>query len=1207
MLGHYWSVAFTLLILLSLVGGQKTQTLTQLMGSIQGSIVTPAQSFVWTISPSAPSTTIQLVFESVSIQAAELRIADSSKQSSGIYLWNCAQCGSSIPPPIYSSTSSVTITMVGVGGIAFLPSAFSLKYVAFPVNYVNIPSNISINLNMGNSEIRPFSSSGRIPPNSIQTWRINQNTKSLLTFMISGFSLMNSCEDSLEIYDNWNINKATVLYSGCNTRLYQPWIYSATGMALVVFKTGASVSTSDFLISYFAKVPLFHCGSFLDPSLLTGASMIVSDGSGEGNLMRRGETCNWNISPLVSGSVSLILSEVSLMFGSSVIIYDSNEPKGTILWNGDGATTTIPPIITSSKKSLFISYASSTSNPVIYKGFYGDFYSNFLGSIGSGRTNSSLMMSSLIDLVPPGDGNQYTTGVNYSWIIQPPVGSMIFTFSELKLANPGDSLVLYDGLEPLDNRLLGIYSGLSLPPTQWFETTEDAALLVYRSASNQNAIGNFKLSYYSDGPNYHCGFIRNPAVMTMSSWTITDGSHSAEGVYPDQHCEWNIQPPNSKGIYIFFNRFNLFNGELLIYLKDVTSTTQLYVRISQTSAVPSPIYIPVSTIGIVYQSTSSAYGRGFSLTYYGVEKDTVVRPSLDSFDGRESYYQIVSFPGNNKVDYVSSIAYSLKKSEMMSNTIYSTTNLTWNIVPSNSKGRIYFAITELLLSACVNGQLSFYDSVSTTNLDVTMGNLLYSLCADNNQYKAVMSPYKWIASTSNNAMIQYTTSNATVGNQVENDFEFSYYSDGNNYHCGFINNPMKLTAPSMIFTDGSSTSQAMSPNSRCDWLIQPEIYGNYNSTIRSLDGQTKKESGDFTTVIEFVSCDLKGGELFIYGKKPTNSLRNYTDTSDDILLWSCVGCSIIPRPILIHSMETIYIKFRTLDLPGSLGDGFLAFYWTTTVEDWRSSSASSSEIDNSLVLELPDKVTIDNSINNYTTAYHFVVNTPNVSQFSFLSSNLPQQTQLVNEKEVFDGRSSVSEEFQSLTTKPHSCGMINVPSQPNDGNKLDEMPIVNLFNRNNFYYHLTQSYSNYLSSSIEKKVIKGYSVNSNQNNDYNQNTSSDFHMSPVCKYWFENEGKQAIMISILELDLTKNGRLRIYSGLTGADSLFYDSNHQKAYPTRNITLPCGKGLILIESMATNKSIPDLVDYGIRFNYQLVAHDRGHACEAYCKELVFLFF
>ena len=166
------------------------------------------------------------------------------------------------------------------------------------------------------------------------------------------------------------------------------------------------------------------------------------------------------------------------------------------------------------------------------------YQSNFIGSTGIGSGQTVLSMASAIDINPPGNGFAYTQGNNYSWSVRPPYisGTITFVFSLLQLANTTDVLTIYDGSTLTAPNILARYTGLptgpSTTPHKWITTTQTTATIVFTSIKLRNPVpaatftGNFKVSYTSDGPNYHCGFTTNPASLSASSMTFTDGSPS---------------------------------------------------------------------------------------------------------------------------------------------------------------------------------------------------------------------------------------------------------------------------------------------------------------------------------------------------------------------------------------------------------------------------------------------------------------------------------------------------------------------------------------------------------------------------------------------------------------------------------------------------------------------------------------------------------
>lgn len=335
----------------------------------------------------------------------------------------------------------------------------------------------------------------------------------------------------LQIFDR--LIGGNLIFSGCRASdMPRQWLYSITGSALIVFTTGSRDTAADFSLTYSSSAALYRCGSFSQPNIMTAASMTITDGSGTRNLMRTGEYCSWRLAPdvpLARGvvvessvmptvgtakvTVTLIFYEVSLKYGSSVTVYDGSDSSGSILWICLGASVTVPPILTSSSSSLYIEYKSDTSQAVIYKGFSGDYFANFRGSTSSGRAFSTLAMATAWDIYPPGDRVTATTGIEYTWFVAPLncYGAITFSFQAVNLVAPGASVSLYDGNEATNDSLMASFTGNALP-NLWFTTLSTSAIVKYVATTAESAVNgsNFRLSYYTDGPNYHCGFSLNP-------------------------------------------------------------------------------------------------------------------------------------------------------------------------------------------------------------------------------------------------------------------------------------------------------------------------------------------------------------------------------------------------------------------------------------------------------------------------------------------------------------------------------------------------------------------------------------------------------------------------------------------------------------------------------------------------------------------------
>lgn len=1144
----------------------KTLSLVNLLsGIIAYPIVSPRAIQQWIINPVNPTaSTVQFTFEFMNMRQVELRIYEyvpTNSNGFGDLLYNCVNCGTLLPPSFYSRTGAVTVFVKANSGIGFQESDFRLKYICSPTAITGRLGNLSTKLNAGYGKIRPTRSNNLLPASSYQEWIITQDPGATITFSFATFSLGKASTAVVTIFDSLN-NQGNIIFTGrIDNDRPDFWFYSYTGNALVTVTVGSTDSTADFTLSYYTDMNLYACGAFLQPDVLLDNSFILSDGSKSTQLMRRGERCVWRISPINGDTVSLVFQWVSLKFGSSIMVYDGVDNNAVVLWNGNGATETLPPIITSSSKSLYVDYRSDPSNTVRFLGFLGEFTSNYVGSLGSGRGFTTLGMSSELFITPPGKSIEQPSSSNYTWYIKPQFisGPITFAFNQLSLSS-FDRVVIYDG-PTTGAKVLASFSGLNSrsTPDRWFTTSKSSATV--QSFTSAISTPKFSLAYFADGPHYHCGFTRNPAVLMASSMTITDGSSSAETIYRNQYCEWTISPAESSAVVMFFSRFGVLGGSLKIYIGSVADGT-LFSEISNTLSVPAPLFLPYSTIGISFTTSGALVdGLGFSLTYYGVK-------SSRSFSGNDLMYfyssSLLSWKlGTSLLNArkLESLSHGVKEyatndlSVLEGNTqhdlalsditISPGTNHTW-ILSLASIGGIYFAFTRINFdSDCTNTYLDIYDGTTT------YAPLLKRFCG-----KSLNLPYQWLKTTKNSAILNFVTKEIvdTVGN-----FELSYYSDGDNNHCGFHVNPAILTAPSMIFTDGSSSSILMFSNEACTWHIIPNLL-QVSSTV------TKS----FTIVLEFLECDMRGGQVAVYDGTSSNSN----------LLWQCIDCSSIPRTI-ISSTGRMRVDYFSRSVRGP-GTGFRAVYWTIVDNVWRSNSIG---VEPQIMLELPLNFAMNADTNNQSSAIRLAVSTS-----SAILSFFPKYKSINNmlRSEAVDGR--IDNMFESHATPINTCGIIQ-----NKGKNF-------IFNEE-IYSLPTQDTKTYLHSTASEKQLL-YVQGIYDHTDFNS-ADTRFHAVDTCKYMLDGGSNQAIIFTINSLLTTVNGRLRIFGGVFGNDAVIYDSNKAPVLTTgtlQGVTIvvaPCGKALIVLESFATNDSTGS-VDYSMNLNYKVMDGDTGAVCDAYGK-------
>lgn len=619
-----------------------------------------------------PLKRVHFCIDELNINSAELQIYDLEDYQMGrAAVFDCISCGRNIPPMFSTRTGVVIILIKGVIGVTFIQSSFRLTYIAEPASLTNVNTNyanIALNYNMGYAKIFPLTVEDKLPPSSRTTWNIAASSK--ITFSFDTFGAGSAdCRAVLTLYDG-PTDKSPVIFNGSiSDGLPSDWRYSTTGRVLATLKNQPTLSACSFEVSYYADMNLYRCGSLFQPDIVKSKSMILSDGSAISNNMRRGKSCFWRMlagedAPVYNrhyssqqsstgvadetARLTLLFPWVELKTGGAVTVYDNDVADGTVLWQSEGTNTVVPPPLRSTGRSLYIAYTSNSQLSTGFRGFRGEYLTQTVGSRGVGSRIEIYAMSSALDITPPGyscfsKDCVYTSGVNYGYLIKPQSiatnARISFMFSSIDLKAVGDSLTIFDGIDttaPILSRWVGSATPQALP-NQWVNSTGQTAYVEFISlpdSSNSGVFkyGGFKFSYYSDGPNYHCGFSVNPATVLLRSHVFSDGSASAASVFPNQDCQWRVSPVgNSGGITLLFHRMDLNDGgALIVYSEAADGGKEIYTVISNTRAVPAPITVP-HNMYMSYKTTSSVSGKGFLVSYFSSQG---INTQAGSIDGR---------------------------------------------------------------------------------------------------------------------------------------------------------------------------------------------------------------------------------------------------------------------------------------------------------------------------------------------------------------------------------------------------------------------------------------------------------------------------------------------------------------------------------------------------------------------------------------------
>ncbi len=291
--------------------------LSDIAGSISMSVTSSSIRREYTIAPINPrASSIQFIFRSINMQQAEMRIYDSDSVDAGRSIFSCSSCGSILPPPFNSQTGDIYIVVSGVSGVGFEASDFTLQYIGYAMEYCDDLAFVSTSLTMGYGHLSPITVLNTIQADSVQRWIIQQQQNAIITLYFS--SLFNRlsdtiCGSTVSIYDQLEMPRRT-LFSTCveNSSMPLQWFYSFSGIAVVELITLSQPTGAFFEITFVVDTELFQCGSFSQPDILRGRSMILVDGSKSTGYQHRGESCSWLIQPEARAEISLVFSRVSL-------------------------------------------------------------------------------------------------------------------------------------------------------------------------------------------------------------------------------------------------------------------------------------------------------------------------------------------------------------------------------------------------------------------------------------------------------------------------------------------------------------------------------------------------------------------------------------------------------------------------------------------------------------------------------------------------------------------------------------------------------------------------------------------------------------------------------------------------------------------------------------------------------------------------------
>ena len=886
--------------------------------------------------------------------------------------------------------------------------------------------------------------------------------------------------------------------------------------------------------------------------------MTIVDGSKSTNLMRRGEACEWLITPVAGSSVTLLMSWVSLKPGASLVLYDNNEESGVVLWDSTGTFTTVPPPLTSSGDSLYLVYTGNSLLATDYFGFSGDYYSRHDNSKGTGRTQEVYSMSSAIGVtLPDMVSGKYRESFEYSFLLQPLsiVGSIYIIINNINITDCDDTIKIYDGVTntaPLLSALCG-----TATPFQWIEATSGTALLEFSSDADKDRTGNFDFSFFADGPNYHCGFPTNPAVLVAASMSVTDGSASSENIYGSQYCEWIIEPSDSFGLVLYFERLDLGGGGELKVYDGVETTAPTLLDISSVAAVPLLVTSIVSNkLKLVYSSAPQpvrdlSAGLGFSATYFHMNP-------------------AVSGPGSdNIIKLYASSSHSVVLPTPVNSRYAFANNYTFLIDPTRSvNGSLYIQILNVSITQCTDSLL-LYNGQEKTSL------LMEFTCQHDHNNSQLGY---WLEVPEGPVLLDFKsrpdTSNASSSSAfTTSTFDLTYFSEGPSQHCGIRSNPGRLEASSMPFSDGSGYDQQMHGGDYCEWIIESQYDNNKDKDVIS------------NYVIEFSVNDLRGGgQMFIY---------DGASAAAD-LLWFCDSCTAVPRAI-VTSTNVAFIRFyspsnENINDPFVfIGEGFHANYWAIKTSEGVTINTIE---DTSRLMEIPEGFTFESNMlpgANGTAGWVLGISEEMSSMLFAPSYSFVKRT---NFDTVSEDLSYLDYADKPLKRPVASCGLVQ-------SSQLTTLQTPSLTVAAS---QLPGAHVDTVSSSKRLlELLETYDA-SEFNTENMTAESNPVVASSACTYIINTgSSMQSASIWIHDLNTQVNGRIRIFGGMYGYDAELLDDWGASGSAV-SYFLPCGRGTIILESNlnGTELTTETLLDYNFQMSYRLTAGDNGTDCAKYSK-------
>ncbi|OWY23806.1 PKD domain-containing protein [Sphingobacteriales bacterium UPWRP_1] len=301
------------------------------------------QSCSWLIAPTGASN-VTLTFSAFNTEAGYdfVRVYNGPNAS---YPLLGSYAGASLPASVNSGPNMyITFT-----------TDESITGAGFTANYtctIGATCSGTTTLNTCSGTLSDGSGSNNYSNNLNCSWLINPGGATAITLTFSSFNT-EAGFDFVKVYNGSN-SSAPLLGSYSGTTLPAA-VTANSGTMFIKFTTDVSVTLSGWSASYSCTLPDFCSGA----NTLTACSGSFSDGSGTQNYLNN-QSCSWLLSPAGAASVTLTFTDFSTQSGSDLLrIYNGSNSSASSLGTYSG--NTLPPVITSSGPTMYITFASNSS------------------------------------------------------------------------------------------------------------------------------------------------------------------------------------------------------------------------------------------------------------------------------------------------------------------------------------------------------------------------------------------------------------------------------------------------------------------------------------------------------------------------------------------------------------------------------------------------------------------------------------------------------------------------------------------------------------------------------------------------------------------------------------------------------------------------------------------------------------------------------